>query len=149
MKKATTIWKPDTIGDVIAQRKLTLQRGGKERPVLLQVGRPVRSPKSSRRDPWWCPIELEGLGKDQHFAIAGQDALQALVLALQFVEAVLPHDARELGGRLYWLRRDFGIVFGPKPPGRAEAGTKLKMPARRPSAEPGRFDLRGAAHLES
>jgi hypothetical protein len=116
MKRAPTTWTPAKVGDVVAFRKLTFQVGRKKTAVVLRIGRPVRSQSALTADPWWCPLTLDGLGdENSFFAVAGEDPLHALVLALEFVETVLPVLARKRGGRLYWLDRDWGIVFGATP----------------------------------
>ena len=98
------MWRPRALGAVIAERTLTFrQRGRPGRIVTVRFGRPVRSPRPRPGDPWWCPIETKGLGPRVLRSIAGEDSLQAAVLAFEFVVRVLPAQARRAGGHLEWL----------------------------------------------
>src|SRR6266498_455967 len=106
------VWRPRKIGSVIAERRLTFTRPQKRiRIVSVRFGRPVRSPRPERGDPWWCPIQVAGLGKRQLRPIAGEDSLQALVLALEFVTHTLPMEAERAGGHLEWLGVRERLVF--------------------------------------
>jgi hypothetical protein len=51
------------------------------------------------------------LGKRTLRSIAGEDSLQALVLAFQFVTLVLPAEAERVGGRIEWLGERESLVF--------------------------------------
>lgn len=107
------MWKPTEIGEIIARRTLTLERGDEIRQVVLDVGRPVRAPNREPNDPWWCVAELDGLeSTKKRYVIAGEDALQALLLLLEFLEKTLPHIVESEGAKLYWLGAELGIVFG-------------------------------------
>ncbi len=44
-------------------------------------------------------------------SIAGEDSLQALVLAFHFVTLVLPAEAERAGGRIEWLGERESLVF--------------------------------------
>jgi len=78
---------------------------------LVRFGRPLRSPRPERKDPWWWAVEFTGLGKRTLRPIAGEDSLQALVLAFQFVTLVLPAEAERVGGRIEWLGERDSLVF--------------------------------------
>lgn len=67
--------------------------------------------KAEAGDPWWCPLQVEGLGPSKVRGIAGEDALQALLLALKFARDYLPEQAERAGGRVFWLTDDFDAVF--------------------------------------
>ena len=54
-------------------------------------------------DPWWCPVSIAGLGDDRVFPVGGQDALQALLLALQYVRVTLEARTAKRGGAIAWL----------------------------------------------
>lgn len=54
--------------------------------VFVRVGQPVRSPEAQEGDPWWCRIEIDGLGHKRLMPIAGVDSLRSLLLALQFAK---------------------------------------------------------------
>ncbi len=52
------MWKPNTLGEVVAERDLVLKRKGRRSAkVRVRFGRPVRAPRPHPCDPWWCPIE--------------------------------------------------------------------------------------------
>jgi hypothetical protein len=54
---------------------------------------------------------VDGLGPSAVRAVAGEDALQALMLALEFIGNVLPLEAERAGGRLEWLGERYRPVF--------------------------------------
>jgi hypothetical protein len=106
------MWRPRRLGRVIAARKLRLVRS--RRPsgiVFVRFGQPVRARLPRRGDPWWCPVEITGLGKRSLRPIAGEDSLQALVLALEFVTKALPVEAERAHGHLDWLGERERLVF--------------------------------------
>jgi hypothetical protein len=106
------VWRPRRLGSVIAERRLRLVRRRKPtRTVFVRFGRPLRSRRPERRDPWWCPVEITGLGKRTLRSIPGEDSLQALVLAFQFVSLVIPAEAERAGGRIEWLGERESLVF--------------------------------------
>ena len=98
------MWRPTTLGEVIAERSFVLTKNGRKNgTVRVRFGRPVRGPDTDRREPWWCPFDVRGLGLDGLHPVAGIDALQAIVLALDFVTRVLPEQAARRGLRVEWL----------------------------------------------
>ncbi|HZS36110.1 MAG TPA: hypothetical protein VFF06_04760 [Polyangia bacterium] len=101
------MWRPVEIGDVAAERKLSFRRAGRVRVVALTIGRPVKGPE--RLDPWWCCVRV-GAPFDEFFAIAGEDSLQALVLALAFLDDTLPSLARRRQGQLEWLGENERLI---------------------------------------
>jgi Domain of unknown function (DUF6968) len=106
------MWRPRSVGRVIAERRLRFVQSRRSvRIVSVRFGRPVQSRKPERGDPWWCPVEVVGLGKRSLRAIAGEDSVQALVLALEFVTNVLPVEAQRAGGHLEWLGERERLVF--------------------------------------
>ncbi len=106
------MWRPRRVGEVIAERKLFLKRRGRRsRVVWVKFGRPVRSPAPERGDPWWCPVQVTGLGRLETHPVAGEDSLQALVLALEFVTKILPFQAKKAGGKIEWLGERERPVF--------------------------------------
>lgn len=106
------MWKPDRLGEPIAERRLKLHRRGvRPKGVRVRFGKPVRAPKPERGDPWWCPVEITGLKARSFTAVAGEDSLQALVLALKFVTQVLPVEAKRMRGRVEWLGEHERPVF--------------------------------------
>ena len=106
------MWMPTNLGTEIAQRKLTLRIDADTLPVVLRVGQPVRAPEPNESEPWFCPMRFEGLGPEGRlFAIAGEDSLQALVLALEYARRMLPRFAKEAGGTLLvWASEDLDVV---------------------------------------
>lgn len=105
------MWKPEDIGHIIAERELDFKNDTGSKKVLLRIGQPVRSPVPKDGDPWWCPIFIEGLGDNKYQAIAGEDSLQCLLLALQYAKKMLPEYAKGEGGRVYWLTEDMDSIF--------------------------------------
>jgi hypothetical protein len=106
------VWRPRKLGSVIAERRLKFAEPRKRaRIVSIRFGRPVRSPRPELGDPWWCPVEITGLGKRSLRPIAGEDSLQALVLAVEFVTHFLPVEAQRTGGNLEWLGERERLVF--------------------------------------
>ncbi len=108
----TPMWKPRDLGVVVAERRLVFRRSGSSsKPVRVAFGRPVRSPHVRHGDPWWCPVQITGLGSRKMTSIAGEDSLQALVLALEYVTRSLPAAARRAGGHIEWLGERERLVF--------------------------------------
>jgi hypothetical protein len=106
------VWRPRVLGTVIAERTLRLDRPGRRSTVVrVKFGRPVRAPRPQRGDPWWCPVQISGLRKRQMERVAGEDSLQALTLALEFVSRILPVEADRAGVRLQWLGERESFVF--------------------------------------
>jgi hypothetical protein len=106
------VWRPRRIGRVIAERKLRFVPFRRSAgTVSVRSGQPVRAPKAQRGDPWWCPVEVIGLGRRSLWQIAGEDSLQALILALEFMANVLPIEAQRARGHLDWLEERERLVF--------------------------------------
>jgi hypothetical protein len=105
------MWKPDSIGTIIAERILEFKDSHGQKKVYLRFGQPVRSPKPEQGDPWYCPIVIEGLGNTKFRLSAGEDALQSLLLALQFAKNILPEYAKKEGGHIYWLSKEMDSIF--------------------------------------
>lgn len=98
------MWKPEILGTEIATRRLLFRpKRGRRREVVVKIGQPTRSPNPVRSDPWWCPFEVVGLGQRKFSAAAGEDSVQALVLALRGIEVWLLSQAKRAGGKLDWL----------------------------------------------
>ena len=98
------MWRPESIGEVIAERTFDLRRGNRKVDrVTVVVGRPVRAPGGGSREPWWCPVRITGGGIDLYRPIAGDDSLQALVQGLEFTADILPEQADSLRAGLDWL----------------------------------------------
>ena len=103
------MWKPKTLGEVVAERDFVLKRKGRRSAkVRVRFGKPVRARHPHPRDPWWCPIEMTGRGLT---CVAGIDSLQALVLALHFAAERLPIQAAQADGKLEWLEQKEKLIF--------------------------------------
>jgi len=96
---------------VIAERQATFELDHRSHVVYLRFGKPVYPPNPAEGDPWWCPLQVEGLGSGEIRPIAGEDSLQALLLALRFARDHLQAEAERLGGRVYWITEDLDAVF--------------------------------------
>jgi hypothetical protein len=106
------MWRPRKLGNVIAERTLRFEGPRKPaRVVRLRFGQPVRARRPKRGDPWWCPVEIRGLGNRSLRPIAGEDSVQAIVLAFEFVTHVLPIETERAGGHLEWLEERERLVF--------------------------------------
>jgi hypothetical protein len=104
------VWRPRVLGTVIAERILKLERPGRRAAaVRVKFGRPVRGPE--RRDPWWCPVEIAGLGKRRLEKVPGEDSLQALTLAMELVCRVLHLESARAGARVEWLGERERLIF--------------------------------------
>jgi hypothetical protein len=115
------LWKPKSLGQVIARRELRFRRGKSVRRIVIGFGRPVRKPRAREGEPWWTPVRIDGPVDALTTSIAGEDAVQSLVLALRFAESILPHRARKAGGRVDWLGERSKVIFGPVPRARRRA----------------------------
>jgi hypothetical protein len=102
------MWQPKEVGEVVAERRVSFRRAGRIRSVSILIGRPVKGPE--RHDPWWCPVRV-GLPLEEFVAIAGKDSLQALILALSFLQLTLPSLARRKRGELNWLGERERLIF--------------------------------------
>ncbi|HEX2670486.1 MAG TPA: hypothetical protein VHM25_06425 [Polyangiaceae bacterium] len=106
------MWRPVEIGDVIAQRSFDLVRQRKTLGrVSVSFGRPVQEPTPDEHAPWFCPVAISGAGMERFIAIGGVDALQALVLALEFATSTIPLEAARMGARAEWLHDDERIIL--------------------------------------
>jgi len=107
------MWKPAELGEIIAERTFVLKSSGlRNKRVVVRFGRPVRGSDVPAGDPWWCPLQIAGMGSDTLRPVAGIDSLQALALALQLVERLLRAEAKRLGCRVDWLGEEKWPVFG-------------------------------------
>ena len=106
------MWRPRALGKVIAERTLRLERPRRRATVVrVRFGCPVRAPRPKRGDPFWCPMQITGLGKRRLEKIPGEDSLQALILALEFTSRTLPAEAGRVGAHLQWLGERENMVF--------------------------------------
>src|SRR5437867_10275271 len=96
-----TMWKPSELGEVVAERRLVGRvRNRRARALVVRFGRPVHS--SVKQDPWWCPVEIIGGRKPRFFAAAGEDSVQALILALRAADVTLGELNARRRGQVEW-----------------------------------------------
>jgi hypothetical protein len=106
------MWRPEVIGDVIAERSFDLRRGAKRLGrVTVRFGRPIREPKPDASAPWFCPVSISGAGLRFFTAVAGVDSLQALILALELATTIVPSEAARIGAQVEWLGDDERLIF--------------------------------------
>lgn len=87
------------IGEVIVQRELEFcALDSSKQTVVVCIGRPVRVGDG----PWLCPYLIEGASFHRQFRSAGEDSMQALVLAQKTVVVELEVLARDNGGSFTW-----------------------------------------------
>jgi hypothetical protein len=70
--------------EVFAERELRMV-GADPHSVFVRLGRPRRQETGE----WGCPVQILGLGRDQHHLVFGEDSMQALQIALSFVATML------------------------------------------------------------
>jgi len=104
MRTAPTV---PNLGALLLQRRFSFRKNGKARSVTFRVGQPFRDPRGD----WGISFQVEGLGPGKVIHCYGVDALQALVLALDYVRRTLPVLAEEAGGSISWLS-EFDTLFG-------------------------------------
>ena len=91
--------------DVIARRELDVRDSTQK--VIVELARPYQRPTSE----FACPFRIEyGQTVIQH-EIFGEDAFQALQLALKLVSVQLHYDEGLPLGQMYWLEPDVGMGF--------------------------------------
>jgi hypothetical protein len=91
------------LGEVIAERRLEWAGSGPAGEVVVRIGRPVPDPEPG--GDWLCPVQVVGMYRDAVRAAYGVDAVQALVLAFQMIDADLRAGQRAAGRRLLWLEQ--------------------------------------------
>src|SRR3954466_7018368 len=91
------------LGEVIAERCLTFEAdAGWSREIWIRLGRPVADPSDGLKS-WFCPYQVAGLERDRVMAIFGEDALQALLLAVHTIPSELAAFMKKPGGRFVYL----------------------------------------------
>ncbi|HLY54229.1 MAG TPA: hypothetical protein VKS60_01650 [Stellaceae bacterium] len=81
--------------DVIASRELMLLGSG---PVRIEIGRPWEFVDDGHG--WYCPFRIVGLNVPEYMYGAGEDAVQALWLALANIGTILYTSTEWQAGRL-------------------------------------------------
>jgi len=80
---------------VLARLELTsVRRSGTRRPIIVEMGQP----EACESGEWKCSVKLTAID-DRTRAICGEDALQAICLALRFIACGLD-DLLDDGGKL-------------------------------------------------
>jgi len=100
------------LGEIIASRQLLFTgKDGAEIPVRVLVGRPEAFPDSPGH---YCPIQVIGLGSGRVKFAGGEDAVQALQLALKRLSAEIRALEKAANGLLRWLSEgDLDLAFPP------------------------------------
>ena len=98
-RPGATGWNPNELGTVIAEWCLNIRTPKGKVEVKVQIGAPQPSP--DRLD-WLCPYRIQRAGDGRQRYAAGVDAVQALELVTQIIEADLFLLNRQYGGRLCW-----------------------------------------------
>ena len=84
------------LGKVVASRQLDFVRqSGATEVAVVSLGEPVRPDESG---PWLCPYQVCAPSFERTFAIAGEDSMQALILALHVISSELISLQRQHGG---------------------------------------------------
>lgn len=90
----------ENVGEIIAERKLTLMRDGRPfSEVLVLLGRPKQLPD---HPDFYCPYQFKGAGSEKVKYICGIDPFQALMLAIKSLACDLDLLNKHLGGNLRW-----------------------------------------------
>ncbi len=111
------MWPPTEIGALLAEREFTLLLpGGQSEIVAARVGVPVPGPDEG--DPWWCCVAMVGQAREDFLAVAGEDALQAMLLGLRYLRARLGQWASRGGGSVTWLGDPGDLGLPDDPPTR-------------------------------
>ncbi len=91
---------------IILSHTLYLRTGSKERPITVDIYKPEKREKA-----WVCRYVIDWPEGKRTFESAGQDPLQALVLALQMIGSELYTSAYHHEGRLRAYDREKGYGF--------------------------------------
>jgi hypothetical protein len=87
------------LGEVIAERRTVFEAATVSRSdVTIRIGRPILHIEPPRES-WVCPIQIHGVGDGRVMGIFGVDTMQALLLAVHTIPAILGYYVREVGGR--------------------------------------------------
>jgi len=90
------------LGQVIASRTFSLG----DEVVELLIGAPVPEGQD-----YLCPVQVKGLGNEKIRRIGGIDALQALILGIEYAAIYLSTTSEAKSGQLTFLGAS-GIGFG-------------------------------------
>ncbi len=86
--------------DVVARRELEFSGpDGSKHAVELVLGRPTEEPGG----PWYCAYVIEAQPFQRQMRIAGEDSMQAILLALKTIVVELEVLGREHRGTFTWF----------------------------------------------
>jgi hypothetical protein len=91
--------KLDSIGEIIASRKLSLLRKDEKTELVVLMGKPEAFPESSD---YYCPYQIKGFGWEKVMAMGGIDAFQAIQLTLSTIRVELEVIGKDSGGQILW-----------------------------------------------
>lgn len=110
------------IGDIVAQRELEFVCDAGKESVLVYLGKPVQE----KDGPWFCPYVIKAASFLRQFRAAGEDSMQALILALRTIPTELEVLAKDHKGHFTWFGgRDLG--FGKGGMDRGERGQQVNQ----------------------
>jgi len=89
----------ESVGQVLAERTLDLDVGGRRRAVTVLIGTPRPLPGSTD---CFCAYQIRGLSDETVRYAGGVDAAQALYLAMEAVGTYLSSTPESRSGRLTW-----------------------------------------------
>jgi hypothetical protein len=92
---------------IIATRVLTLRREGGDVEIPIRIF----APEESEIAPWICRFEIDWPDRKSEMYGAGEDAVQALVIALQIIGVTIYNSEEHEGGKLGWLELGQGYGF--------------------------------------
>jgi hypothetical protein len=106
------------LGRIVAERVFELRTSAGVRSVTVRIGQPIPDPHPD--GDWVCPVTFRGAPRG-HLPlgvrpVCGVDALQALVLALGYIQRELTGLQRQPKVTLTWLESDdLGLpdILGP------------------------------------
>jgi len=84
---------------VVASREYTLERNDERATIMVQIGMPAIRPDAPWV--WYCPFSIHQEGSSKQLTADGADSLQALMMALSALDAILQY--RQRGGKLQML----------------------------------------------
>ena len=95
---------PHTIGEVIAERRLTAV-GDSSVEVVVRLGKPrplVELFEDGKNGDMYCPYQIIGVGDEKIRHAAGIDGIQALQLVMLGIGVELARVQRDQGFQLQW-----------------------------------------------
>jgi hypothetical protein len=103
------LWAPKRIGKIIASRQYTIKNSRKA-AFLLNIGCPVKDP-TTKKGPWACPVQINGLKVKSFTFSFGEDSLQSLTLGLFQALRQLHSLSKEKGVEIEHFGPEFPLVF--------------------------------------